>query len=265
MKWTVCLGFVLAAANAAAMDQERPADSLYVTGQSDSGVAAGAMGEVEWMKSLSSQSGVVIGGASASRGDASWTYGRLGGFTTRRTITLVATGDAGWGSYRLQRFPYLRYSGAVSIPVGHQIHIESETQGAYAIHTATYIVKGGVAFAGLRRTVLRGAFYESRMTTASSARWRYVLARADLTLGRIDVAGGGTIGSKSPSPDGSVLELIPATSQEWFGALSVASPRARVTGAFETMRQPAGRARRLIVSLRVPLARRTRVETGARE
>lgn len=233
--------------------QDRPSNTLFASVERDFGLASGVGGEVVWVQSITNRTSVVVGGESTSLGGASWTYGRLGGFTTRRRTTVLATIDLGGGAQAGDHFRYARYLGAVTAPLSHQLYAELEAQDVRATHAETRVAKLGGAYLGLRRTALRLAFYHS---STGAAAWRYLSARGDISLGRIGLATGVTAGTQEAPARTAVLQLISHTSQDVFVAMSINSGRVQTICAMEAIRQPGGRMGRTLVTWRIPVGSR---------
>src|SRR5258705_10909973 len=92
------LAFAFITIHSTALAQERQLDALYFTGESTSGASvSGAGGGIEWLHWVSSPTSVVVGGASTSFEDHSWTYGTFGALTRRTHVILMGRASLGLG------------------------------------------------------------------------------------------------------------------------------------------------------------------------
>jgi hypothetical protein len=244
-------GIVLSGDAAAA--QDRQTDSLYISGELDSGAITGGGGQAELVRAMSSRTHMILGAGSMFVADEWWTFGRIGGFTRRRDFTFLAASDLGWGRRNDGGFPYLRSRGGATIPVGHRFYALTEAQYIRSAGIGTRVLSAGAMYAGVRRTLLQATFHAS---ATSTARWQYTSVRADVMPERIRAFGGVTIGhAPAQLSEAGAIQLLALTSQNFFAGVSIPSHRADTILAFEVARQPGGgRTGRLSVALRLPLA-----------
>jgi hypothetical protein len=237
-----------------------PADSLYVTGEAASSRSvSGGGGGVDWVHPLSAGSMVTAGAASMRIGDESWTYGTLGGFTRRHDTWLSGSVGFGGGRRGPDSFPYLRFTGAATIPIARTITAETEGQFVRLNGTGISVVKVGALYGGLRHTSLRAAYVGA---SSSIQYWQYLFTRGDVSVGRVGVLAGLTTGRGSTHLAALGPDLLLHTSQEIFFGGSAVAGGTRTTCVAQVVQQASSRLARLTVTLQLPLGSRSGVTSG---
>jgi len=233
------------------------ADVLYVTGQADFIQSArGGGGGVTWLHTTPSQTGLDLGVSSASVADASWTYGRLGGFTRRRTAILSGALDVGGGRQGSARFDYQRYRGEIVVPVqSNRVLVGGEAQYLRLASEAQRVLRAGTVIQLSPRAAVRADYYSISSTGGTSAA---VFGGTDLKVGRVGVLAGLLMapGHRATSP---LLEpgAVPQASREWMVGWRLPVGSYEVTWTVDVRQQAGVRTSRMLVGLRIPLSAQT--------
>lgn len=249
---TIIAFVVVFTALAADVRAQRPADSLFVTGELDAqGSFAGGGGEMEWLHSLSEKSSLTVGGTSASVDQLWWAYGTLGGFTRRGKV--IVSGRASLGTARLlgDNSAYVRVLGSATMPLSSAFAIEAEGQRVLLLGLGTNVTRIGTAFTGSRRFTARASY--NIVASQGTGTAQSVTARGDVPVGKLGFLGGVTITRAPKSHDAAAVELLTYPDRDFFAGATIPVSGSRLILVMEIVPQATGNFSRVMATWQLPL------------
>ena len=236
-----------------AIAQRSEADVLYVGGTVQSGTDVGAGGgEIEWVRTASPGTTVMLGGSTTSFSDLWWSYGTVAGSMRRSRLVYAGRVSLGAGRWNRGNFPYTRYVGGATIPLGRGFYGESEVQHVRMAGTTVTVFQLGTTYSVPSGMSVKLAYH---VAPWDSTRTQAVSARGDVRHGRFTVLSGIVATARQSSPTNvRALDVTTRIAPEYFGGCTVpVAAASTVTVSAQVVPQPAGRLVRVLMTLKHPL------------
>jgi hypothetical protein len=255
MKTFVAVAIGVLALPPTVLAQDRQPDVLFVTGATQSGSGAnGAEGDLQWLRSGTPGTTMMVGGTVSSISDLWWTYGTLSGSVRRREATYAGRISIGAGRWVQNPFAYERYVGETTIPVARGLFVKAEAQHVRLAGITATVFQFGTIYATPSGVSVALAYYHAPWDRTPT---RGLSARGDVTVGRFTVMGGVVATARQPaSTEIQALSITSHIAPEYFGGCTLPAGGSSLIVSAQLVPQPSGRLVRISATVKHPFGPR---------